>query len=817
MNDAAPTIAQPTDTVERFPSAAALRAAHSALLKRERAEAGTPAFLDEVRDLIRRGRATGAILDHDAERRAGQSMLDYWAVVLYRADEEQIDSTLAEFDPMLAPLLPDDPCPYVGLEAFREINRDRFFGRRRLIDELTARLVGTRLLAVVGPSGSGKSSLVLGGLIPALKHGALADSATWRYFPPMVPGSEPLSNLARLIRPPEAKLVAWEQRLVSGMLQDKMYLARLIGALSRVPVVLVVDQFEEIFTLCSDTRVRQAFIDNLLSLTSASGPRHTVLLTMRSDFESFVARLPHLQPRFEQGLVRVTPMSAGELREAIVEPACQVGLKFEPQIVDSLINDILGEPAALPLLQFTLLKLWESRARNRVTWDAYKRLGGGRIALARSADAFYNALSPEQQRTMRRILLRMVRPADGLEFTSSRVRRAQLFQGGEAAYRIEEVLDKLVRARLVRLTEADTAADAQVEVAHEALVRNWPTLVDWLEEEREALRERRRLTAAAEQWKALGEDPGALLRGSVLNDALRLPADGLTKSERDLLSASVLARAKAEQAQDAARRRELAQAHALAEAERARADAERQRADEQIRRAAAEHRQTEERARADAERRRAEEQTRARRFLRVLAIALAFALVAALVATFMAYNSAAEATTQQRTAIAAQSEAQTQIHVRGTAEMRSRAAQQTAEAGANTLATNVVTLRTAESRALAAQRASKADAASLATSVAIQETSVAQAQAAQQTAQAEVVVRSAAEAQARTAEAQAFAALAAQQQAFAAQQTAEAQSARIASERDRAEAGAFVLLSQDERSAQQRVQLAIEAVKRDPA
>ena len=296
-------------------------------------------------------------------------------------------------------------------------------------------------------------------------------------------------------------------RLRSHSCRIQIELSRLLGDPPGAPAVVVVDQFEEIFTLCRDEPMRQAFVANLLSLLDVPGAGHIVVLTMRTDFVDNVARLPALQERFEQATVRVTPLSAGELREAITGPATAVGLKFEEGVVDALVHDILGEPAGLPLLQFTLLKLWEKRERNRVTWEAYRRLGGGRLALANSADEFFENLIPEEQVTCKRILLRLVRPGEGLEVTSNRVRRQSLYGAGEARDRVDRVLDKLIAARLIRQTVGDTPADAQVEVAHEALVRNWPRLVAWLDEERVRLRARLQLTASAEQWAASESGP----------------------------------------------------------------------------------------------------------------------------------------------------------------------------------------------------------------------------------------------------------------------------------------------------------------------
>jgi energy-coupling factor transporter ATP-binding protein EcfA2 len=574
-----------------------MRNTHGELLKRHRQNGGTPAFLAEVEEFLRRGQATGALLDDEHDRWTAQSLLDYWMTTLYRAGQEPRDATLDEFDPALAPELDDALCPYLGLDAFSEENAGLFFGRQRLIDSLTRRTESHRLLAIVGPSGSGKSSVVRAGLLPRLKGGALPGSQMWHYPPPMIPGSQPLASLALLLRPPEVNLVAWNQIQIERLKQDPDTLAVLLDKMIDRPSVLVVDQFEELFTLCEDEHTRQRFIDNLLKLVDAPAAKHTIILTMRSDFETFVTRSPTLHPLFETAKVYVPPLSAGDLRDAIEKPAEQVGLKFETGVVDELIQEILGEPAALPLLQFTLLKLWENRERNRVTMATYRQIGGGRLALARSADEFYNSLIPEEQVTAKRILLRMVRPGEGLEVTSSRIRRADLYRAGEARDRVDRVLSKLIQARLVRLTAGDVSSDAQVEVAHEALVRNWPTLVDWLEDEREILRQRQRLTSAAEQWNARGRDVNLLLRGAPAFEALRYP--DLNRLERDFVRASLAEierteqekealqqreeAARQQQREEAARQRELAQAHELAAEQQRRAEAERKRVEAQSR------------------------------------------------------------------------------------------------------------------------------------------------------------------------------------------------------------------------------------------
>lgn len=561
------------ETVIRYPSLASLRAAHSKLLKTFQDDGDDPKLLDRIEEFVRQAQATGAVLDIDDDRWTTQSLLDYWTATLYRAHRTPPDSVLASFDPMLAPELKDENCPYLGLNAFREDKKGYFFGRQRLVDEMVAQLqsraAGERLLSVVGPSGSGKSSLVLAGLVPALKGGTLPGSDKWCYYPPLYPGAHPLANLAAVIKPLKEKTADWTSYQVEGFRKSESHLLNLVREQAKRPAVIVVDQFEEIFTLCQDDGERQAFASNLLALLEDQEFGHTLVLTMRSDFEEQIPLLPSLQPIFEKSQVRVTPLSASDLREAIEKSAELAGLKFEEGIVDELIKDILGEPAGLPLLQFTLLKLWEKRERNRVTWEAYRNLGGARQALARSADALYESLIPEEQVTAKRILMRLVRPGAGREeVTSNRLQRKELYAGAEASDRIDRVLDRFIKARLLRETPGETRETSQVEVAHEALVRNWPRLVGWLEDKRIAMRQRLRLTAAAELWRTHGKDPGGLLGGSLLEEARNY--DDLNELETEFVEASREFVERAEREKEEAHQRELTQAKERAE-EQARA------------------------------------------------------------------------------------------------------------------------------------------------------------------------------------------------------------------------------------------------------
>lgn len=523
-----------------YASLISLKEAHLQLLKRYRAEEGD-AVIEDVKAFLRKGAASGALLDSDPDRASAQSLLDYWVTVLYRSEHIPPDATLAEFDPSLAPELPDSLCPYVGLNPFEEGDKENFFGRRRLLENMLNELKERRLLAIIGPSGSGKSSLVLAGLVPALKNGALDGSSTWRYFPRLVPGSDPLKSLARAIKPSDRDLSEWAEQQSALLRQDPGHLVKVVAEISETPAVIVVDQFEEVYTLCYDEAAQQLFAENLARFAKAPDRGHRVLLTMRTDFEQKLALLPALLPLFQEQGVKVGGadllISAADLREAIEEPAKRIGLQFEDGVIDQLVKDILGEAAGLPLLQFTLLKLWKNREHNRITWNGYKSLGSARQALTIAADQFYSGLIPQDQQTAKRILLRLARPSAGVEITSNRLQREALYKAGEARDQVDRVLTKLLNAGLLHLTKGDTPAYDQIEVSHEALIRNWGMFVTWLEEERETLRKRVRLSEAAEQWRMQGKESGELLRGSRLEDARRY--EDLNSLESEFVAASL--------------------------------------------------------------------------------------------------------------------------------------------------------------------------------------------------------------------------------------------------------------------------------------
>jgi DNA-binding SARP family transcriptional activator len=398
-------------------------------------------------------------------------------------------------------------CPFLGLATFDADYAEYFFGRERLVAELVARLVGAPLLAVVGPSGSGKSSVVRAGLLPALAEGALPGSDRWRQVL-MRPGEQPLAKL---------------RAAIDGVDPDGL------GPGERL--VLTVDQFEETFTACQDDDARAEFIHALVG--AARDGQTAVVLAIRADFYGRCAAYGELAERVAANQVLVGPMRRDELRRAIEEPARRVGLSVERDLVDALIADVRDEPGGLPLLSTALLELWRGREGRALRLSTYERTGGVRHAVARLAEDTYARLEAPQQLAARRILLRLADAGDEVAFVRRRVPREELdLERDEDA---AAALATLVDRRLVRVDEE------VVEVAHEALLREWPRLRGWLEDDAEGRRLHQHLIGAARDWEAGGRDPGELYRGARLGSTLDWAAPHereLNQLERDFLAAS---------------------------------------------------------------------------------------------------------------------------------------------------------------------------------------------------------------------------------------------------------------------------------------
>ena len=400
-------------------------------------------------------------------------------------------------------------CPFLGLATFDAAHAEYFFGRERLVAELVARLVGSPLLAVVGPSGSGKSSALRAGLLPALASGVLPGSEQWSQAL-MRPGAHPLAALERAL--PK----------------------------SGEEAVLLVDQFEEVFTACRDDHERTEYLDALVALAEDRDRRVQVVVAVRADFYGHCTMHDRLARLVGANQVLVGPMRRDELRRAIVEPARRVGLRVEPSLTDALIVDVVDEPGGLPLLSAALLEQWREREGRVMRRAAYERTGGVRGAVGRLAEATYARLSEPERIAARRILLRLADAGEeGASFVRRRVRLDEL--DPERDRQTSAALAVLVDSRLV------TADEETVEVAHEALLREWPRLRSWLEADAEGRRLHQHLIHAASEWQVGGCDPGELYRGARLASTLDWAAghDGdLNELERAFLDES---RAEAEQ------------------------------------------------------------------------------------------------------------------------------------------------------------------------------------------------------------------------------------------------------------------------------
>jgi len=463
-------------------------------------------------------------------------------------------------------------CPYPGLVAFGPEESRWFFGRTRLTADLLRRLDeclgGGGPLAVVAPSGAGKSSLLAAGLIPALAQGALPGSQDW----PVVtatPGTHPLSTLAGRFAavtkadPAAAAAAAGDPDRFAAWLTEAIASGKPGETSSSARAVLIVDQFEEIFTECQQETERQAFIT---ALCAAAGPAVLVVLGVRADFYGQCLAYPALLATAQAPVV-LGPMSPDQLREIITRPAETEGLEVEPGLVELLLRD-LGvtddpgtppagyDPGALPLLAHALRVTWQQCEGRVLSVAGYRRTGGIRQALASTAERVYTRLSPAEQHVAQQVLLRLVNVREQGKDTRRRLLRTRLVEALPApAPTVERVLEVLGRARLVTFDLGGSASGDgdSVEITHEALLGAWPRLAGWLSADRAALRTRQQLSEAAEAWEATAREPSRLYRGTQLaitRDWAAGPGHNreLNAVERDFLHAGIAAQRHEQQA-----------------------------------------------------------------------------------------------------------------------------------------------------------------------------------------------------------------------------------------------------------------------------
>jgi len=497
----------------------------------------------KIENFVHQIATAGVYLYEENERFAAQSLLNYWITRLYRLGYDELDITLADYEPSLAPEFPESDCPYVGLKPFTENDRRGFYGREALTNELISRFKESPGLAVTGSAKVGKSSLVFAGLLPELKAGAIEGSDNWHYYPAITPGDTPLEHLAQMISPDASQ--DWIQQQVAAFKTNPQHLCQLISnAHVNQPVVVAIDQFEELFTLCFDREERQGFVDNLVNLVADSNGQNFLIITIDSDFIWQIGQLKNekFTDWLRKSQVKVDLLQDSELKEVISKPAESIGLKFDRGLVDALVKDFSGEPDALPLLQFALLKLWQNRERDRLTWDSYQALGigGGRLALSNSAKKFYDSLSDIEQKTCRLILLRLVRPTQGFKPMNHQVKGQEILRLATpeiSVANIEQILDRLVDENLLCKIPGQGEEGDRFEIAHESLIRHWGDLREWINQNRENLLQRLRLTDRVEEWLENGKDKSLLLKGSLL-EAYQSLTD-LSPLEQEFISYSI--------------------------------------------------------------------------------------------------------------------------------------------------------------------------------------------------------------------------------------------------------------------------------------
>lgn len=432
-------------------------------------------------------------------------------------------------------------CPYRGLLYFREEDAPFFFGRKEAITQLVHAVEKNSLVAVVGASGSGKSSVVRAGLVPELRN---SRDSVWEIVT-MVPTDRPVRALVAGFMPflepdmTEADRLIETQKLAEALLQHTVSLRDITDrVLVKQPgtdrLLLIVDQWEELFTLCADDHARRCFIDQVLEATATG--RLSVVLTLRGDFfgRAITAYRP-LSDRVQGAQVNLGPMNSEELRLAIEEPARRVGLTFEAGLVDLILEQAGDEPGHLPLLEFVLRQLWEHRHGGALHHDAYQVIGQLEGAIAKKAESLYLKASEEDRRRIQRIFLRLVRPGEGEADTRRRATVAELGEG------LQILVKTLADERLLVTSQLNGSAEETIEVSHEALIRHWGQLKGWVDADRQFLAWQQRLGASIKEWERSNRSKDLLLRGMPLKEAegwLKKKPDAFSPGERQFVSAS---------------------------------------------------------------------------------------------------------------------------------------------------------------------------------------------------------------------------------------------------------------------------------------
>ncbi|MGI9334011.1 MAG: protein kinase domain-containing protein [Gammaproteobacteria bacterium] len=499
------------------------------------------------RDMIRKGMAL------EPEERFAS--MGEWRDAIYDALTQETARARRMQPTQVAPAA--ETCPYKGLAAYQPEDAPYFFGREALIDELIRRMQLHKVLVVGGPSGSGKSSLVRAGLIPALRAGALPGSENWQVTL-FTPGRDPIGELYYQVAkntPSGAASMSLDD------LVSHPTLARHLrsDADAEQPLVVCVDQFEELFTLAPPTQ-RRPFVEAISAMTDPADSNVRVVITVRADFYAACAQLPWLAERITDNQVLVGPMTGPELRRAITEPARRLGLVLEAGLVDAVIDETGEEAGSLPLVAHAMVEVWMRRKGHTLTLEGFRAAGGVAGAISQTADdTFEQRFQATERDATRRLFLRLVTPGEGTPDMRRAVSRSEIDNDPDPQV-MQRVVQSLTEARLL------TVDDTSVQIAHEALLRTWPRLRDWIEGSRDDLRMRQRISRAAGEWDTQGRDPDLLYRGTPLLSATEWSQehpDQLDELERSFLDAAEQTRKKA-QAATADRERRTRRARSVA-------------------------------------------------------------------------------------------------------------------------------------------------------------------------------------------------------------------------------------------------------------
>ncbi|MCC6622321.1 MAG: protein kinase [Deltaproteobacteria bacterium] len=414
--------------------------------------------------------------------------------------------------------------PYAGLSSFQEEDAGRFFGRNREVAAMSQRLRERPLMAVVGPSGVGKSSFLRAGVVPALKNsGENWDISVLR------PGRQPLMALAGLLVQISGTSTSIDdemeiqRKLAVRLSTEPGYLGTALRRQARREkknILVFVDQFEELYTLVSSHEERMAFTACLSAAADDATSPMRVVVSIRSDFLDRCVEDVHFMNEMSQGLFFMTPLTRDGMREALVNPAEMAGYKFENEsIVNEMLDHLASTSGALPLLQFTADKLWGERdpTKKILTEKSYRALGGVAGALATHADHVLEQIPGEQRALVRALMLRLVTPERTRAIVSMDELREAL---GKKHSDVQGLIDQLVAARLL-VVQTSGGGAATVEIVHESLIHGWPQLTKWLDEGQEDAAFLEQLRNASRQWGAKNKDSGLLWRGEMVEEAKR--------------------------------------------------------------------------------------------------------------------------------------------------------------------------------------------------------------------------------------------------------------------------------------------------------